>query len=140
MQSRGIEAVRAGFLTYEHEGKRPDAVVTRNALHHLPDFWKAIALVRIARLLRPEGVLLLEDLVYSFDPADADQAIATWLAAAPDDPALGWTADELAEHVRTEHSTFTWLLEPMLERAGFEIRERRLSHLQTYAAYVCIRS
>jgi SAM-dependent methyltransferase len=140
MRSRGIEAVRAGFLTYEHQGKRPDAVVTRNALHHLADFWKAIALVRIARLLRPEGVLLLEDLVYSFDPADADQAIATWLAAAPDDPALGWTADQLAEHVRTEHSTFTWLLEPMLERAGFEIRERRLSHLQTYAAYVCIRS
>jgi hypothetical protein len=25
--------------------------------------------------------------------------------------------------VRDEHSTFTWLLEPMLERAGFEIEQ-----------------
>jgi len=138
MRSRGIEAVQAGFLTYEHEGEQPAAVVTRNALHHLPDFWKALALGAIARLLRPEGVLLLEDLVYSFDPADADQAIASWLAAAPDDPTLGWTAEQLAEHVRTEHSTFTWLLEPMLERAGFAIRERTLSRSQTYAMYVCI--
>lgn len=27
------------------------------------------------------------------------------------------------EHVRDEHSTFTWLLEPMIERAGFAIEQ-----------------
>jgi SAM-dependent methyltransferase len=59
--------MRAGFLSYEHEGDPPDAVFTRNALHHLPDFWKAAALERIARLLRPRGVLLLRDIVYSFE-------------------------------------------------------------------------
>lgn len=139
MRARGVEAVRSGFLTYEHEGAPPDAVFTRNALHHLPDFWKAIALERVARLLRPGGVLLLEDIVYSFEPAEADAAISRWLAAAPVDPACGWTAEELAEHVREEHSTFTWLLEPMLERAGFEIREARLSESRIYAAYLCVR-
>jgi SAM-dependent methyltransferase len=46
MHERGVEAVRAGFLTYHHEGQAPDAVFTRNALHHLPDFWKVIALKR----------------------------------------------------------------------------------------------
>ena len=75
----GVEAVRAGFLSYEHRGDPPAAVVTRNALHHLPDFWKAIALERIARLLRPGGVLLLQDIVFSFDPADATEALAEWL-------------------------------------------------------------
>src|SRR5664280_2367645 len=139
IRSHGIEAVRAGFLRYEHEGDPPDAVFTRNALHHLPDFWKAAALERIARLLRPGGVLLLRDIVYSFEPGEADAAIASWLASAPDDPSKGWTAAQLAEHVRKEHSTFTWLLEPMFERVGFEIRERWLSPNHMYAAYTCVR-
>jgi SAM-dependent methyltransferase len=137
--ARGIEAVCAGFLSYEHEGDSPAAVFTRNALHHLPDFWKAVALDRIARLLQPGGVLRLRDIVYSFEPGEADAAITSWLATAPADPASGWTAAQLAEHVREEHSTFTWLLEPMLERVGFEIRERSLSPTHVYAAYTCVR-
>ena len=139
MRQQGIEAVCAGFLSYEHEGDPPDAVVTRNALHHLPDFWKVAALDRIARLLRPGGVLLLQDIVFSFEPGEAVTAIDSWLASAPDDPSRGWTAGELAEHVREEHSTFTWLLEPMIERAGFAIRERWLGPNGIYAAYTCIR-
>jgi SAM-dependent methyltransferase len=139
MRRDGVEAVRAGFLSYEHEGGAPDAVMTRNALDHLPDFWKAIALERISRLLRPGGVLLLQDIVYSFDPADASAAFAAWFASAPSDPSKGWTAEQLAEHVRDEYSTFTWLLEPMFERVGFEIRKRRPSQSATYAAYTCIR-
>ena len=39
-----LVAVQAGFLTYEHAGPPVDGVFTRNALHHLPDFWKAVAL------------------------------------------------------------------------------------------------
>jgi SAM-dependent methyltransferase len=139
MRAHGVEAVCAGLLSYEHRGDPPAAVFTRNALHHLPDFWKVIALDRVARLLRPGGVLRLRDLIYSFEPADTDAAITAWLAAAPKDPAAGWTAAELAEHVREEHSTFAWLLEPMLERAGFEIRDRWLSSTRTYGAYTCVR-
>ena len=138
IRAHGVEAVRAGFLTYQHEGAPPDAVYTRNALHHLPDFWKALALERIARLLRPGGVLRLRDLVYSFEPAKADMMLASWFAAAPEDPSAGWTADELAQHVREEHSTFTWLLEPMLERVGLEIRGRWVSPSRTFAAYTCL--
>jgi SAM-dependent methyltransferase len=138
-RARGIEAVHAGFLDYEHEGDAPDAVFTRNALHHLPDFWKAMALERVSRLLRPGGVLLLRDLIYSFEPREAESAVASWLAAAPDDPTAGWTAAELAEHVREEHSTFAWLLEAMMERVGFEIRDRWLSPSRMYGAYTCIR-
>jgi SAM-dependent methyltransferase len=140
MRARGVEAVHGGFLTYEHEGDPPDAVVTRNALHSLPDNWKVVALERIPRMLTPGGLLYLRDLVYSFSVEYADATMKAWFAAAPTDPAEGWTADELATHVREEFSTFTWLLEPMLEHAGFEIRERSLDASGFYAAYTCRRA
>jgi SAM-dependent methyltransferase len=136
MRANGVEAVRAGLLTYD--GPPVDAVVSRNVLHHLPDFWKAIALDRVARMLRPGGIFLLRDIVYAFEPSEIDR-IDAWLAGAPDDPAQGWTRAQLAGHVRDEHSTFTWLLEPILEHAGFEIRDRWTSEGGIYASYWCIR-
>ncbi len=136
IQARGVQAVRAGFLSYEHRGTPPDAVFTSNALHHLPDFWKAIALERIGALLGPGGVLRLRDFIYTFEPDEADDALAQWLASAV---ASGWSEAELAEHVLNEHSTFAWLLEPMIERAGFEIRERSVDRDRVFAAYTCVR-
>jgi hypothetical protein len=99
----------------------------------------AIALQRIARLLRPRGVLRLSDIVFSFEPEGADRAIAAWLATASDDPSRGWTASELAAVIRHEHATFTWLLEPMLQHAGLEIHDRWISDNQAFAAYSCVR-
>jgi SAM-dependent methyltransferase len=63
-----VELVRGGFLTYRHQGPPADAVHTRNALHQLPDFFKGIALARIAAILRPGGILRLRDLVYDDRP------------------------------------------------------------------------
>jgi len=129
-----VEVVPAGFLTYEHRGEPPAFVFSRNALHQIPDFWKGIALARIHALLRPGGVLRLHDLVFDFEPAAAAEAIAEWVAGAVDDPARGWTSAELAEHVRLEHSTYSWLFEPLLERVGFEILDRRY-HRRAYGAF-----
>jgi SAM-dependent methyltransferase len=133
-----LETVHAGFLSYRHDGPPVDAIFTRNALHHLPDFWKALALERMARHLRPGGVLRLHDLIYDFAPAEAEAVFDRWLAGAVDDPAIGYTAADLAEHIRTEFSTFRWLLEPMLAATGFEIvtAEFRAS---VYGAYTCRR-
>ena len=41
-----------------------------------------------------------------------------------DDPALGYTPNDLAEHVRSEYSTFSWLFDRMLDKTGFEVMER----------------
>lgn len=139
MGSRGVEAVHAGFLSYEHQGSSPHAIFSRNALHQLPDFWKAIALDRVARLLPSGGVFLLRDLVFSFDPQDAPELIDAWIESAPEDPAEGWSGAELAAHVRGEYSTYSWLLEPMLERVGFEIRDREVASSKMYARYTCAR-
>ena len=131
-----VEVVHAGFLTYDHAGPPVDFVYSRHALHQIPDFWKAVALHRIRSVLKPGGILRVRDLVYDFEAAEAEERMAAWFAGAVDDPAVGWTAGELAEHVRTEHSTFTWLFEPMLEHAGFEILDRE-SGGGAYAAYTC---
>jgi len=133
-----LAVVRAGFLGFS-PGAPLDGVFTRNALHQLPDFFKAIALRRIADMLRPGGVLRLQDLVYDFAPAEAEGIFAGWFAGAAKDPAAGYTAADYAEHIRTEYSTFRWLLEPMLAAAGFEITdvsyERRL-----YGTYTCVKA
>lgn len=131
-----IEPVLAGFLSYVHVGPLAGFAYSRNALHHLPDFWKAMALTRIAAALRPGGLLYLRDIVYSFGVDETPRAIEDWVrsgAASSDD---GWTPAELAEHVRSEHSTFSWLLEPMLERAGFEIKDVSFNDSRVFAAYL----
>jgi SAM-dependent methyltransferase len=133
-----IECVRAGFLSYEHTGSPVDAVCTRNALHQLPDFWKAVALERIGRLLRPGGVLRLRDLIFDFRPGDTDEIIGRWLDRAADDPTRGYTREDFAEHLRTEYSTFRWLFEPMLTATGFEIVEVDFRGF-VYGAYTCVK-
>jgi SAM-dependent methyltransferase len=133
-----IECVRAGFLSYEHTGPPADAVCTRNALHQLPDFWKAVALERVARLLRPGGVLRLRDLIFDFQPGETDEVIGRWLDGAATDPARGYTREDFAEHLRTEFSTFRWLLEPMLDAAGFEIVQVAFRG-GVYGAYTCVK-
>jgi ubiquinone/menaquinone biosynthesis C-methylase UbiE len=135
--ARNVEVVHAGFLTYEHAGPPADLVYSRYALHHLPDFWKAIALSRLAGMLRSGGALRLWDVVYSFEPADAHHHIERWIAQTmAADVERGWTRAELAEHVRDEHSTFTWLLEPMIERAGFAVEQADYS-ASVFARYPC---
>lgn len=132
-----LECVRGGFLSYSPAAP-VDGVYTRNALHQLPDFWKVTALRRIAGMLRPGGVLRLLDLIYDFGPAETGEVFGGWFANAATDPAEGYTAADYAEHIRTEHSTFRWLLEPMLAATGFEVTsvsyERRL-----YGAYTCVK-
>ncbi|HZC04560.1 MAG TPA: class I SAM-dependent methyltransferase [Ktedonobacterales bacterium] len=139
---RNVEVAQAGFLSYEHQGAPADFVYSRNALHHLPDFWKALALSRIANMMRPGGLFILRDLIFSFEPDDAPRKIEAWLAGADERPTggqVGWTRAELEEHLRVEYSTFTWLLEPMLQRAGFDIDQAQYSPSGIYAAYTCVR-
>lgn len=134
-----IEWVQQGFLTYTHQGDPVDFVYSRHALHHLPDFWKALALQRIASILGSGGVLYLRDLVFSCELGEISQVIDAWLANASTHPGHGWTRPELETHLREEHSTFSWLLEPMLEQAGFEIQQVWHDASRVRSAYSCIK-
>lgn len=66
-------------------------------------------------------------------------AIEAWLQAGLADPEVGWTPDELAQHVREEHSTFAWLLEAMLEHAGFEIADVSFTESAVFPAYLRVK-
>ncbi|HEV7733516.1 MAG TPA: class I SAM-dependent methyltransferase [Candidatus Binatia bacterium] len=139
-RSGNVDIVQAGFLTYEHRGRPADVVYSRYALHHLPDFWKAVALARMHAMLRPGGVLRLWDVVYGFDPVEATDRIEAWCATVGTTVEAAWSRDELEEHVRDEHSTFTWLLEPMMRRVGFAVEEAEYSADGIFAKYILRRS
>jgi len=130
-----LEIVEAGFLTYQHQGVGADVVYSRWALHHLPDFWKSIALHRIRGILLTGGLLRLSDVVFSFGIHEAEARIEAWCAALGADE-TEWTRQDAEEHVRDEHSTYSWLLEPMIEAAGFEIREAVYSEDHFLAEYL----
>ena len=109
---------QGGFLTYAHSEAPVDRIVTSLALHHLPDFWKFVALNRLSVMLKDGGKLLLRDVVFSDE--HYMENITKWIAN------LEHIADrEIAEdvrmHVQKEYSTFTWIMEGLLTRAGFRI-------------------
>ena len=134
-----LDCVQAGFLSYEHAGGPVDAVYTRNALHHLPDFWKGLALDRLAAIMRTGGVLRLHDLIFDFQPHEAERVLDRWLNSAIADASRGYTAADFAQHLRTEFSTFRWLLEPMLALTGFQVLTAEFT-ASVYGAYTCIKS
>jgi ubiquinone/menaquinone biosynthesis C-methylase UbiE len=136
---RGLEnldIIDGGFLTYQHTGDPADIVYSRYALHHLPDFWKVMALRQARSMLRPNGIFRLWDVVYSFHSDDAERRIEAWCAPHGDDVDGDWARWEMEEHVRDEHSTFAWLLEDMIERTGFTIETAEYSSDGFDARYV----
>jgi len=135
-----VEQVQAGFLTYRHTGEPADLVYSRFALHHLPDFWKAIALNRIHGILRPGGILRLWDVVFSFEPSNAAERIESWCSTGGLSAEDDWSRSELEEHVRDEHSTFSWILEPMAVRCGFTVKSADYSDDQILAKYILQRT
>jgi hypothetical protein len=50
----------------------------------------------------------------------------------------GYTRQDYIEHIRTEHSTFRWLFEPMLVAAGFEIVAVDFAG-SVFGAYTCVK-
>lgn len=115
-----IETHCAGFLTYEHNDKPVDAIVSVAVLHHLPDFWKTVALKRMHDMLRPKGKLYLFDVVFSF-PIDCYKTeLNNWINAMAE-KADKDIAKETIVHIREEYSTFDWIIEGLLTRSGFDI-------------------
>jgi putative AdoMet-dependent methyltransferase len=132
-----IEFRRGGFLTYEHVGDPVDAVVSVVALHHLPDFWKLVALHRLASLLKPDGRLYLFDVVFSFEVGRYEPALEQFIRKLSVRP--GPDSRRAAQtHVREEYSTCGWIMEGLLERAGFQIDDADYKD-GFLAAYLCTR-
>jgi putative AdoMet-dependent methyltransferase len=127
---------QGGFLSGHAPAEPVDAVVTQLALHHLPDFWKARALVRIAGRLRPGGKFFLMDAVYPAGAAESDDFFRTAVAGVRERSG-DRGAQMTIEHIRKEYSTFDWILEGLLQRAGLQVLRKEAAGFLT--SYVCER-
>jgi len=137
--SAGITNVtchHGGFLTYEHAGAPLDAITSSMAFHHLPDFWKQKALHRLHAMLKPGGRLFLSDVVFAENGYEAN--IAGWIREMTAKVGADMAAD-LESHLCTEFSTFAWILEGLLARAGFGIDSAEHTG-GVLARYLCTRT
>lgn len=129
-----IETHCGGFLSYKHEGKAVDKIVSKFALHHLPDFWKSIALLKIANILKVDGKLYYSDLVFTFDPKDHENSIngiIEDLRCAAGEP----MAHETLIHIKDEFSTYDWIMDGLFERTGFSIDSKIIEG--NFLTYIC---
>ncbi|MCX9074359.1 MAG: methyltransferase domain-containing protein [Candidatus Methanoperedens sp.] len=132
-----VEFYHAGFLTYMHSGKPLDAVVSQLALHHIPDFWKIIALKRVFEILKPGGKFYLKDTVYSFEVDNYENFFNNLIDEVR--IAAGFEfASDLEIAVREEYATLHWIMEDLLRKAGFHID--KADYYEGFMAdYVCTR-
>ncbi len=130
-----IEFHLAGFLTYEHAAAPVDTVVTTFAFHHLPDFWKGIALKRIKGMLKPGGQLYLHDVI--LEETNALENVAAFidkLAAAGGTP----LREDCERHFKDEFSTYDWVMDGLLSRTGFTIKSKHIED-GVLGTYLCVR-
>ena len=116
---QNLELSRAGFLTHTFAPETFDGVVSGLAFHHLPDVWKAVALERIHRILKPGGRLVLLDVVFDWK-SEAPEAYFERIVSA-----AGESRPNFIRHIAQEYSTLAWIMEGLLTRAGFAIEQKR---------------
>jgi len=137
-QDRGIANIEfhhAGFLSFNGSPEHFDIIFTQLALHHLPDFWKSIALKNIYHLLKTGGRFFLKDVVYPSNIEDYDSFFSAIIAGVENSVGAEFTK-EIIGHIRKEYSTLDWIMEDLLKRAGFSILE---SHVENgfFYTYLC---
>ena len=129
-----ISTHHAGFLSYEHKNDAVDLVVSKYTLHHLPDFWKAIALMKINNNLKTGGIFYLIDVIFSFHPKNYHISIDSWVE---DITSEGhWPREAFEVHVNEEFSTFSWVLEGFINSSGFKILDSNYWS-DTYGSIKC---
>lgn len=128
-----IEFHHSGFLRF-HPKEKVDIIYTKWAFHHLPDYWKQAGLLNMNKMLKPGGVLFLSDLVFQFDPC-YEASTDTFIDALAKVFSKEFV-DETKAHIRDEYSTFDWILQGLIERAGFRI-ERTNTEDRLATDYFC---
>lgn len=119
-----VTFLRGGFLGGFYPSAPIDGCISQLALHHLPDAWKMVALRRIAAALKPGGRFFLRDVIFPDRCQDYEEFFRDSVAAmeAQADESM---ARSYAVHIRQEYSTFSWVIEGMMQRVGLSIAECR---------------
>jgi len=112
-----IRTQSAGLLSFAYQPNSYDLIVSEFTLHHLPDFWKAVALSRIFAALKPGASFYLRDIVFVSVPDGAERDVDEWADFSIKNH--DFDRDSVVTHMRDEYSTFGWVIERMLLDAGF---------------------
>ena len=112
-----IRTQSAGLLSFAYQAESYDLIVSEFALHHLPDFWKAVAMSRIFTALKPGANFYLRDIVFVRTPDGAERDVEEWAEFSITNH--DFNRDSVVTHMRDEYSTFGWVIERMLVDAGF---------------------
>lgn len=125
----------AGFLSYRHEGSKAAALTSCFSFHHLPDFWKGIALQRMHGMLAGGGKLFVRDVV--LQEGQPLEAIAGFIAK---QESLGgdFLRKDAEGHFREEFSTYDWVMRGLLERSGFRVQDEAF-YDGVIAEYLCVK-
>ncbi|MFH8738646.1 MULTISPECIES: hypothetical protein [unclassified Streptomyces] len=78
------------------------------------------------------------DVIFSFEPAAAETHLRRWIDTADRPKGADFTSAGFEAHIREEFSTHVWIMEGMLERAGFDIISRATPH-PTHAEFHSLR-
>jgi len=131
---KNIQFCNAGFLTYDNQNELFNVIITQLALHHLPDYWKMIALKRIHSMLKEDGKLYLRDVVFSSKIQDYDSYFSNIIVDLKKS-AGNKVAEETEIHIKDEFSTLDWIMEGLLISAGFKIEN--IQYDGFIACYLC---
>jgi 2-polyprenyl-3-methyl-5-hydroxy-6-metoxy-1,4-benzoquinol methylase len=114
-----IRTQSAGLLSFAYQPDTYDLMVSEFTLHHLPDFWKAVALSRIHAALKPGANFYLRDIVFVSMPDGSERDVEAW--ADVNIKNHDFARDSVVTHMRDEYSTFGWVMERMLTDVGFQL-------------------
>ena len=73
-----IRTQSAGLLSFAYQPNSYDLIVSEFTLHHLPDFWKAVAMARIFSALKPGANFYLRDIVFASMPDGKERDVLEW--------------------------------------------------------------
>jgi 2-polyprenyl-3-methyl-5-hydroxy-6-metoxy-1,4-benzoquinol methylase len=114
-----IRTQPAGMLSFAYQPNAYDLIVSEFTLHHLPDFWKAVAMSRIYRALKPGATFYLRDIVYASMPDAVERDVEQWADFEIKNHDV--PRESVVNHMRDEYSTFGWVMERMLTDVGFTL-------------------
>ena len=114
-----IRTQAAGLLSFDYQPDSYDLIVSEFALHHLPDFWKAVALARIFAALKPGANFYLRDIVFVSTPDGEERNVEQWADFSIKNH--DFDRNSVVTHMRDEYSTFGWVIERMLADTGFAL-------------------
>src|ERR1700731_1720888 len=114
-----IRTQSAGLLSFAYQPNSYDLIVSEFTLHHLPDFWKAVALSRIYAALKPGANFYLRDIVFVSMPDGVERDVEAWADFSIKNH--DFERESVVTHMRDEYSTFGWVVERMLTDIGFTL-------------------